>query len=98
MDFDALLVATDELFTLANKDNVKDTLIVPINRLMRTDISAVQARKLVKTILYIIENYDGQSFDKDASDKLFRHAQTLIEDFQFPELEVALKALKADRG
>ena len=98
MDFDALLVATDELFTLANKDNVKDTLIVPINRLMRTDMSATEARKLVKTILHIIENYDGPSFDKDASDKLFRHAQTLIEDFQFPELEVALKALKADRG
>ena len=98
LDFDSLTVATDELFALAKVNNLKDTLVVPINRLMRTDMSATQARQFVKTILRILDDYDGPSFDKEASAKLFRNAQTLVEEFQFPELEAMLKALKASNA
>ena len=95
LDFGSLTVAMDELFALAEVNNLKDTLVVPINRLMRTDMSAAQARQFVKTILRILDDYDGPSFDKKASAKLFGNAQTLVEEFQFPELEAMLKALKA---
>ncbi len=92
--FDALLSAAGELYRLSTAANVKDTLVVPLNRCMRSDMSASQARHLVHTIIGLTKQLAGlQSFEEKAKGKLIKHAQTLVEEFKFSELAPKVREL-----
>lgn len=92
--FDALLSATDELYRLSNPTNVADTVVKPINRSMRSDMTNDQARHLIHTVIGLTKQLDGrEGFDQKSKDKLISHAQTLVEEFSFSELAPKVKQL-----
>lgn len=91
-DFDAVLVATGELYKLSNPVNVADSVVSPINGCMRGDMPAAEARHLVHTIIAMVRQHSGRHrFNKQAKPELLRHAQTLVEKFQFSELAPKVK-------
>ncbi len=92
--FDAVLAATGELYTLCNLENLKDTVVTPINRCMRSDMSATQARHLIHTIIGLTKQLGNrEGFDQKSKDKLTSHAQTLVEEFSFSELAPKVREL-----
>ena len=93
-NFDALLAATGELYKLSNPVNVAGTLVSPINRCMRADMTAAEARHLVHTIIGLTKQLEGrQWYEEKAKPKLLSHAQTLVEEFEFSELAPKVKQL-----
>ena len=93
-EFDTMLVATGELYQLSNPVHADDMVVTPINRCMRTDMTAAQARHLVHTIIAMVKQHsERRNFNRKAKDKLVRHAQTLVEEFEFFELAPKVKQL-----
>lgn len=93
-EFDGMLAATCELYELADLNNFADSVVKPINLCMRTDMSAAEARHLVHTIIAIVRQHsDRQRIDEKAKAKLLRHAQTLVEEFQFSVLAPRVEQL-----
>ena len=93
-EFDTVLVATGELYQLSNPVHSDDMVVTPINRCMRTDMTAAQARHLVHTIIAMVKQHsERRNFNKNAKDKLVRHAQTLVEEFEFSALSPRVKQL-----
>ena len=92
--FDAMFVATEEIYRLSNPVNVTHTLVKPIDRLMRVDMTATEARHFVVILLQLVRQHDQRThFRAKATPKLLRHAQTLVEEFEFVELEPQVKKL-----
>jgi len=93
-DFDAVLVATGELYRMSKPVNIKDTVVSPISHLMRDDMSAAETRHLVHTIIGLTKQLKGRKrFEEQAKDKLLGHAQTLVEEFDYSELAPKIKQL-----
>ena len=91
-NFDAVLIATTELYRISDPVNVTDTLVKPIRLCMRGDMTAAQARHLVHIIIALLRHHsDRQQFNKKAKPDLLRHAQTLVEEFKFSELAPKVK-------
>jgi polyhydroxyalkanoate synthesis regulator phasin len=93
-EFDAVLVAAGELYELSNHVHVADMVVKPIDRCMRGDMTAAQARHLVHTIVAMVRQHsERRNFKKKARSELIRHARTLVEEFQFSELAPKVKQL-----
>ncbi len=92
--FDVVLVAAEELYRLSNPHHVVQTVVTPMSRAMRVDMTSAQSRHYVHTVINMVKQFKSRGrFQGEAKPKLLRHARTLVEEFEFSELEPELKML-----